>query len=115
MAEVLSAEWMQREDLAALVAALGGPLVAGRRAGSRGSDHAVGAKSRRGRNSSFFRTFLRLISTLSDAFDQAWRSFRMSDTEMARKLAELDRLLNDPETRMDARGLFMTLLNCSRL
>ena len=26
----------------------------------------------------------------------------MSDTEIARKLAELDRLLNDPETRMDA-------------
>jgi hypothetical protein len=26
----------------------------------------------------------------------------MSDTEMARKLAELDGLLNDPETRMDA-------------
>ena len=26
----------------------------------------------------------------------------MSDSEMARKLAELDRLLNDPETRMDA-------------
>jgi hypothetical protein len=26
----------------------------------------------------------------------------MSDIEMARKLAELDRLLNDPETRMDA-------------
>ena len=26
----------------------------------------------------------------------------MSDTEMARKLAELDRPLNDPETRMDA-------------
>ncbi len=26
----------------------------------------------------------------------------MSDNEMARKLAELDRLLNDPETRMDA-------------
>jgi hypothetical protein len=26
----------------------------------------------------------------------------MSDTEMASKLAELDRLLNDPETRMDA-------------
>ena len=25
----------------------------------------------------------------------------MSDTEIARKLAELDRLLNDPETRMD--------------
>jgi hypothetical protein len=26
----------------------------------------------------------------------------MSDSEMARKLAELDRLLNDPEIRMDA-------------
>jgi len=26
----------------------------------------------------------------------------MSDTEIARKLAELDRLLNDPGTRMDA-------------
>jgi len=26
----------------------------------------------------------------------------MSESEMARKLAELDRLLNDPETRMDA-------------
>ncbi len=26
----------------------------------------------------------------------------MSDTEIARKMAELDRLLNDPETRMDA-------------
>ena len=26
----------------------------------------------------------------------------MSDAEMLRKLAELDRLLNDPETRMDA-------------
>jgi len=45
---------------------------------------------------------VRLIITLSDAFDQAWRSCRMSDTEMASKLAELDRLLNDPETRMDA-------------
>jgi hypothetical protein len=26
----------------------------------------------------------------------------MSDTDIASKLAELDRLLNDPETRMDA-------------
>ena len=26
----------------------------------------------------------------------------MSNSEMARKLAELERLLNDPETRMDA-------------
>jgi hypothetical protein len=26
----------------------------------------------------------------------------MSDSEITRKLAELDRLLNDPETRMDA-------------
>jgi hypothetical protein len=26
----------------------------------------------------------------------------MSDSEIIRKLAELDRLLNDPETRMDA-------------
>jgi hypothetical protein len=39
---------------------------------------------------------------LPDGFGQAWWSWRMSDSEMARKLAELDRLLNDPETRMDA-------------
>jgi hypothetical protein len=39
---------------------------------------------------------------LPDASVQAWWSWRMSDTEIARKMAELDRLLNDPETRMDA-------------
>jgi hypothetical protein len=42
------------------------------------------------------------ITTLPDDPVQAWWSWRMSDTEIARKLAELDRLLNDPETRMDA-------------
>ena len=43
-----------------------------------------------------------MISLVPDVFSQAWWSWRMSDSEMARKLAELDRLLNDPETRMDA-------------
>jgi hypothetical protein len=43
-----------------------------------------------------------MIFVLPDGFGQAWWSWRMSDSEMARKLAELDRLLNDPETRMDA-------------
>jgi hypothetical protein len=43
-----------------------------------------------------------MISLVHDVFSQAWWSWRMSDSEMARKLAELDRLLNDPETRMDA-------------
>lgn len=31
----------------------------------------------------------------------------MSDAEMSRKLAELDRLLNDPETRMDAHRVWL--------
>jgi hypothetical protein len=39
---------------------------------------------------------------LPDASVQAWWSWHMSDSEIARKTAELDRLLNDPETRMDA-------------
>ena len=49
-----------------------------------------------------FRTFLRMINLVPDVVSQARWSWRMSDSEMARKLAELDRLLNDPETRMDA-------------
>jgi len=43
-----------------------------------------------------------MISLVPDVHSQALWSWRMSDSEMARKLAELDRLLNDPETRMDA-------------
>jgi hypothetical protein len=43
-----------------------------------------------------------MISLVPDVFSQAWWSWHMSDTEIARKTAELDRLLNDPETRMDA-------------
>ncbi len=49
-----------------------------------------------------FRTYLRVMFMLPDAFGQAWWSWRMSDSEITRKLAELDRLLNDPETRLDA-------------
>lgn len=31
----------------------------------------------------------------------------MSDTEKARKIAELDRLLNDPEVRLDASRVWL--------
>ncbi|MBR0651267.1 peptide chain release factor 1 [Roseomonas terrae] len=33
----------------------------------------------------------------------------MSDAEMDRRMAELDRLLNDPETRMDAERVWTIL------
>lgn len=38
----------------------------------------------------------------------------MSEAEMDRRMAELDRLLNDPETRMDAERVWTILAEISR-
>jgi len=38
----------------------------------------------------------------------------MSEAEMARRMDELDRLLNDPETRMDAERVWAILAEISR-
>ena len=38
----------------------------------------------------------------------------MSEAELERRLAEVDRLLNDPETRMDAERVWAILAEISR-
>jgi hypothetical protein len=38
----------------------------------------------------------------------------MSEAEIERRMAELDRLLNDPETRMDANRVWALLAELSR-
>ena len=38
----------------------------------------------------------------------------MSEAEIERRMAELDRLLNDPETRMDAHRVWALLAEISR-
>jgi hypothetical protein len=38
----------------------------------------------------------------------------MSDAETERRMAELDRLLNDPETRMDAHRVWALLAELAR-
>ena len=38
----------------------------------------------------------------------------MSEAEIERRMAELDRLLNDPETRMDAERVWAILAEISR-
>ena len=38
----------------------------------------------------------------------------MSESEIERRMAELDRLLNDPETRMDAERVWAILAEISR-
>jgi len=38
----------------------------------------------------------------------------MSESEMERRMDELDRLLNDPETRMDAERVWAILAEISR-
>jgi hypothetical protein len=39
----------------------------------------------------------------------------MSEAEMDRRMAELDRLLNDPETRMDAERVWTLLAEIKRV
>lgn len=38
----------------------------------------------------------------------------MSDAEIERRMAEVDRLLNDPETRMDAERVWAIMAEVSR-
>lgn len=50
-----------------------------------------------------------LTASLNHAALQCGLEDRMSEAEIERRMAELDRLLNDPETRMDAERVWAIL------